>query len=70
MDHRRLIKEGILKETKPQEEVFNIFVILFSDVILFSQKEKGGNGYQFSTHRVELMANVRVEDQELGSGNS
>jgi hypothetical protein len=70
VDHRRLVKEGILKETRHQGEVRLVYLILFSDILLFTSKKEReeGEGHRFEVLRVESLGIIRAEDQELGNG--
>ncbi len=71
MERRRLVKEGTLKESK-QGEVTFVTLLVFSDVILFAHKEKPVDpniALRLVVHRSEYLGNIKVEDQELDSGN-
>lgn len=66
-DHRRLLKDGILQETR-QGEVKHVYVIAFSDIIIFTtEKEKEGpDGYKFIVNRIEKLGSMILKDEEQG----
>ena len=66
------MKEGILKETRHQGEIRLVYLILFSDLLIFTTKKEReeGEGHRFVVLRVEILGSIRAEDQELGNGIS
>lgn len=58
-----------MKESR-QGEVRLIYVIVFSDIILFTTKKEReeGDGHRFLVNRIELLSSIRAEDQEVGNG--
>ena len=58
-----------MKETR-QGEAELVYLILFSDILLFTTKKEReeGQGHRFIVHRVDSLGGVRAEDQELGNG--
>lgn len=60
------MKDGILKETR-QGEIRLVYVIVFSDIIIFTTKKEKeeGDGYRFIVDRIEQLGSIKVEDQEL-----
>jgi len=71
VDHRRLVKEGILKDMRLSEARF-VYVILYSDIILFTTKKEKEEteGHKLVVQRVESLGAIRAEDQELGSDHN